>query len=906
MASSHLLLVTILVVIAAALTAAEGPKIWWVSSEGGEYLSSEHHTWITIHGGDFPCEPSNVTIAGVLCKEPWWEKEEKRGEADPRGGGDKVKCKADPGVGSHNLLVLTFKDGTQLTHHVNFEPVTVSPCAISAAADIEISNTINPTEQLTICGANFGASWATYENKWWTGIFYVSVGGIQAEIVWNCEEYLIFQVPSGGGLNNVRLVAGTTVADVPYTISYPNPAPTSASLVSSRNTRATSEVINVFGRYFGPADPHVHLTVTIGGFPCTRIQHFSDSELQCTVYNGYGANQGIFVITNTEPSVPYDGISPARYDFVNSAVPGLSCVPPFGAPDIINNAICNCFSGYASSDALLGTDCNLHAICPGQLTSQTVVSQFPPARPTTEFKEDHLYIKQVVPIVKNRRDTIIQFVIPALTGINDAGTVSSETCFYPGVIWHKKLNELDCTDEYYGRLPWTQNVLCGFVQDPGSNAVTLTFKSTLVTTYTETFKKGDQLLFRKVSNAYLVAVSFTRQVTILKNTQVTVIIADPNDPSSLSIFVDGDALYDVASKDTIISFETTVVWPYELNDVILTGSWYSGAGVTGYVSATAVLATEQPGEDVCDFQQDTDCTQSWLLTIDTNIAENQVCNLFGTVSFSTQQLLCRDLPPSGGVAPLCPGTPTPQTNFTINIGTTDLCDDAPDVDASAGLSYVLEPFYDPDWNVPQNVFQTGDMIFFEVIVNDPVGTIDQVTFNTIQLNGPATKKRDPPSDTLYYTATAGDIGSSFANVDFNITREKRSDDSHVTPPGRDVILAFQFRLNREYLTTVYGLSPDNSKLITVEVIIDIWYHGNQRRTVVLAGAQPATTHSSITFYDLANGADADAENVNPDEEAVEDDVEENILSESGLFGNGALTVAPVFAVVVLAALALLA
>ena len=38
-----------------------------------------------------------------------------------------------------------------------------------------------------------------------------------------------------------------------------------------------------------------------------------------------------------------------------------------------------------------------------------------------------------------------------------AGTLGETTCFYPGNLWEKTLDELDCKDVYQGSIPWSQN-----------------------------------------------------------------------------------------------------------------------------------------------------------------------------------------------------------------------------------------------------------------------------------------------------------------------------------------------------------------------------------------------------------------------------------------------------------------
>jgi hypothetical protein len=195
----------------------------------------------------------------------------------------------------------------------------------------------------------------------------------------------------------------------------------------------------------------------------------------------------------------------------------------------------------------------------------------------------------------------------------------------------------------------------------------------------------------------LLTVTFARQIKALTTTPVVATIADEDAPTSMDVVVNGDALYDVASKNTIISFTTTMAWPYTIHTTPITGTWTKSADntATGTITATAVLNPTQPGELECDQTQDTECEQAWILTIQTLVgAGPQVCNLKGAISFDTGALWCRDYTTTGA----CAGAP--DTTFGIQIGHTDLCDDADDVDASKGLSATLESFYDAELTMP--------------------------------------------------------------------------------------------------------------------------------------------------------------------------------------------------------------
>jgi hypothetical protein len=853
-------------------------------------LSTSSNTEITIYGSGFDSiSLAGVSISGIPCDQEAILSDEA------------IWCNANPGLGQDNKVSILAEDASVFSAFiVDFKEAKVY--SEGSTVD-EIFVDYGSSHYITICGKHFGEASETTDISTYTGRFGVVVqGDLEADVITHCDDRIVAKLPTPGvgSKLKVQLHLGSQVITLPnLLVSYPSPIVT--GIKNLANKRATYQHVAIFGNNFGTPSPFVILSATIGTFPCVNVDHVSNTELHCYVI-GTGANHEVVVFVNGQSSAPSTtavGGSTVRYDFPDTTSSGLACVPPFGAADVFNPDMCNCWSGSAPSDNLLGTDCDVHAVCPGRITSQPVVSQFAPSRPLTEFKDDKLWIKQTVPIVKNRRDTIIQFVVPNIqpdtsSPTTAAGTVGSATCFYPGRIWAKKINNLDCLDEYYGALAWTQNQLCGFVKDTAAPVDHDIFKSNLVTSYTETFKKADgSIYFRKISNSFMITVSFLKKVVALTTTPVTVIIADPDAPTSLDVIVNGDALYDVASKKTLITFQTTIAWPYVIHTSPLSGVWTVATDndETNTVTASAVLAENQPGELECDQVEDTECEQSWILTIDTdpsNVLDEQVCNLKGVIAFASGALYCRDYT---NVA-VCQTYPT--VNFSISIGNTDLCDDGSDADASKGLTAELETFYDADLTVPQAIFQTGDMVYFKLIVNDPSSTIDQITFESIEL-----KAQDgngaPLKDILL------DLSVPTFNVpsEFNITAE------FTTPflkSGVDGVLQFHFRLLRDVLSVINGLSSassgDMTQQLTVEATINILYHGNQKRTMVASSNMlPAVAHSQISFYDMYTEEELAPHN--------NDDTLEVDAELDSFFGSPASTVvASVTAVAAAAALVL--
>jgi len=301
-----------------------------------------------------------------------------------------------------------------------------------------------------------------------------------------------------------------------------------------------------------------------------------------------------------------------------------------------------------------------------------------------------------------------------------------------------------------------------------------------------------------------------------------------------------------------------MLWPYQIDDIVLEGTWKIAAGSseTGPITARAQKDISG-GEVVCTKDQDTDCEQSWILTIDTQPpgAPQQVCNLKGTLEFNTATLLCRDyLSPTGTVS-ACPITPS--TNFTIHLGKTDLCDVAPATDASLGLSETLESFYDSALTLPQAVFQTGDMVYFALTVTNPAATIDRITFNSIKVDSVSLSA----PNVLYEVTTPGDVATFYLHTaKLNVTREIRET---MVSPGETGLLTFEFRLLRDVLDSISdsvlnsASAANLQKDVVVQVIIDIWYHGNdnsmKRSISFVPGAPlPAVSHAQIAYYDVGN------------------------------------------------------
>jgi len=160
-------------------------------------------------------------------------------------------------------------------------------------------------------------------------------------------------------------------------------------------------------------------------------------------------------------------------------------------------------------------------------------------------------------------------------------------------------------------------------------------------------------------------------------------------------------------------------------------------------------------------------------------------------------------------------------------------------------------------------------------------------------------------DKLYNVTAAGVLpGVPKPLIEFNITAEHRQPAEPLSP-GTNGELRFEFRLLRDKIAALYGLSSntadDLTKQFTVEATIDIWYHGNSnpfKRSLVADGPLPSVSHTQISFYDMGDAETDLAENNN-------NAVDEEPLSLS-LFASSAPTVAVSAAAVAVFGAALLA
>jgi len=273
----------------------------------------------------------------------------------------------------------------------------------------------------------------------------------------------------------------------------------------------------------------------------------------------------------------------------------------------------------------------------------------------------------------------------------------------------------------------------------------------------------------------------------------------------------------------------------------------------------------------CPLFQDTPCVQQWIATLDAV----GVCNLQGEFGL-TDRVICRDVSPSdieeGQPGASCnvtgdgSGDPTPAL-LSVQIGRTSICE-GETIDTSEHMRYSLKSYFDRNFHEAQDVFQTGDMIYFAFEVTNPAITIDEITFNQIIISGGADATL--VTDTLYWVPEARSRGTNLGSIDFDIFEEVR----RPVPAGTPGRLTFGFRLLRTKLQAVSSFLTEGSsdpQPLTIQIVADLLYHGNQKRSVQLSQEVTGATLSEIHVITVMENPAGDlVENGNNDVDA--DDV----------------------------------
>jgi len=211
------------------------------------------------------------------------------------------------------------------------------------------------------------------------------------------------------------------------------------------------------------------------------------------------------------------------------------------------------------------------------------------------------------------------------------------------------------------------------------------------------------------------------------------------------------------------------------------------------------------------------------------------CDISGTYTFD-DALLCRDVNSTeeAGACPAGDVAATARVQYAIHIKETNLC--APEaLDATKELTTTLTAYAEKELVTAADTFQTGDGIFWKFSLTNPQGTIDKIEFNQIRIENMDGGDADVLLEQTNYTAVGVAVSLDTTGVET------------ITPAGQTVSLSFSYKLWRSALVntvgTLTGDGVDADVAIRTVVVVDIWYHGNQKRSVDFEVTQASQAHS---------------------------------------------------------------
>jgi len=350
----------------------------------------------------------------------------------------------------------------------------------------------------------------------------------------------------------------------------------------------------------------------------------------------------------------------------------------------------------------------------------------------------------------------------------------------------------------------------------------------------------------------------------------------------------GAAIYDVASKRTMLQVETTVNWPYEIDADELAGYFAPSIALP---TGGEVIVSVTPGtdENECDKEVDTTCSQVWDVVLDTNSGGEPVCELAGVITFVTGESLCRDIGSPSSPAQACGMTSSDSSsddwmatlNFTVTLKHSSLCEIAP-TDASVDLHYDVEIFDDAEHTLIQSIFAVGSKLYFQLDVSDS-STIDSVTVVGVRLyTGDGTGGAGSEEDKLYEIVSEietypSDTKDAHFNISEPIMGEELASIPHHTLPNLKWAVFGEFKLSRKMNTLNDIMSPDAlaSLPLTLEITFDLGYHGNintkRSMTSSLIGQHAKQHQLSVYTQDGDDDVIMD-NNVVDDDELLKDDM----------------------------------
>lgn len=227
---------------------------------------------------------------------------------------------------------------------------------------------------------------------------------------------------------------------------------------------------------------------------------------------------------------------------------------------------------------------------------------------------------------------------------------------------------------------------------------------------------------------------------------------------------------------------------------------------------------------VCTNATGGGCQQQYVMRIDPHTG----CNLGGNYQFNIT-LTCRSM--------AC-NVPTDAGSYSVRIYDTDVCGvGGIDVGLSTGA---LLPFSDAAGTTPSSTFLPNQKVYFAFTLSSDAVTIDSMVVEKI--TAAATSTSDVLYD-LHPLTTAPGTSAEGAAASLALIPA-------ITPasPGTDCTLWFSLQLVDAIPS--FRVLPSAAATVTMTVIVDITYHGNQKRTMELSLRAVATPGSSQGLTDI--------------------------------------------------------
>lgn len=482
---------------------------------------------------------------------------------------------------------------------------------------------------------------------------------------------------------------------------------------------------------------------------------------------------------------------------------------PCGGYGTTDGMYCNCFGGYSpdySKDSLANCDitamsdstCATHSPGDFALVSGNYAPTLLDESNPVKFERDRLVITFKQPITKDgwqRTTTKINFHRGHTTG-----TLGSTSCRYPGSMWQKLAKKSACQDEYEFRMLWEKYDLCGFQKVPTTSY--LIYTTTVEFTYTVR-DSANPSVTREMTNLFHFNIRLARQKTLSASLKLALDKTKDAEVSSVVV----SSVYDLLARRTIVVFQTQTSWPYKIASPITTPA--SSGPSLAIPDSKVVVTPDYLTPDNCEQSSGSICVQQFVVTINST---SESCDDIAEEYTLQTELICADID-------TC--TPVAGPEIVLSIDTPDCTPTL--VNSTQFATNALISFSDSTFTSPASDFETGDLSHWAFAVIDPSVSIDAVTLSSVKLSSVA-------DDTIYdvvYSASAPPSDNKLQNV-------VNTKPGVVFPPGNAAVVSFSLPLNRGVLSNTLGsLAPgDAAEALSLEVVADITYHGNQRKRLV--------------------------------------------------------------------------